>query len=161
MNDFKIEKINSYQLFDIDTLELIGDFDVGCVTAESYVEPSSLSKEILSFNQTATFECESVDISPFFDYAYSKLSNIEYEIPIRIQACWHKKKRINKKWLKRYGMKEDVVRVKCDVDSISPDNSYDPYNLVESKGFNMELSNVQYQFRPDQLRKNMKIELVV
>ena len=55
-------------------------------------------------------------------------------------------------------MKKDAVRVKCDINSISPDNSYDPYDLVESKGFNMELSNIQYKFRPDQLRKNLKIE---
>ena len=55
-------------------------------------------------------------------------------------------------------MKKDRVLVKCDVDSISPDNSYDPYDLIESKGFNFELSNMQYKFRPDQLRRNLKIE---
>ena len=76
-----------------------------------------------------------------------------------IQARWHKKPRINKKWLKRYGMKKDEILVRCDVDSIIPDDSYDSYDLVKSNGFNFEVSNMQYKFRPDQLRKNLKMEI--
>lgn len=80
-------------------------------------------------------------------------------MPILIQARWHRKPRINKKWLKRYGMKEDKILVRCNVNSISPDNSYDPYDLIKSTGFNMELSNMKYKFRPDHLRRNLKIEI--
>lgn len=43
MNDFKIEKVNGYQLFNANTLEPIGE--LGYVTSELYVEPSSLSKK--------------------------------------------------------------------------------------------------------------------
>lgn len=163
MLDLKIDKINSFQILDIDTLEPITEFDgIKDITIESEIEQSSLSKETLSLTHEASFECEPADYSLLINYATNFNSEpfyIEYYVPILIQARWHKKSRINKKWLKRYGMKRDKVLVKCDVDSISPNNSYDPYDLVESNGFNFELSNMQWKFRPDQLRRNLKSEL--
>lgn len=160
MNDFKIEKVNGYQLFNANTLEPIGE--LGYVMAEPYVEPSSLSKETLCFNQKATFECElPVDASPLVDYMAEEYEHngefeMEYQIPIRIQARWHKKHRINKKWLKRYGMKEDVLSINMKINEIALD--------TECKdAFEMELAIKEFRckFRPDQLRKNLKIELVV
>lgn len=163
MVDFKIDKINSLQMLDINTLEPIIEFgDINNVTIESEIEPSSLSKEVLSFNHEASFEGELTDCSSLLHCVTdlnSKPLYIECYIPIMIQARWHKKYRINKKWLKRYGMKKDKVRVRYDIDSISPDNSYDHYDLSEPKEFNFELSNMQYKFRPDQLRRNLKVEM--
>lgn len=163
MFDFKVNKVSNIQMLDINTMEPVADFSgISNVTVESEIETSSLTKEKLSFNHEASFECELTDCSSLLNYTtnfYDKPLYVEYYIPIMIQARWHKKRRINKKWLKRYGMKKDKVLVKCDVDSISPDNSYDPYDLIESKGFNFELSNMQYKFRLDQLRKNLKIEM--
>lgn len=163
MIDFKIDKINSLQMLDINTLEPIVAFSgIGDATIETEIESSSLSKEVLKFNHFASLNGELTNCSPLVNYV-TNLNNkpfyIEYDIPIMVQARWHKKRRINKKWLKRYGMKKDKVSVRCDVDSISPDNSYDPYDLSESKGFNFELSNMQYKFRPDQLRRNLKVEM--
>ena len=161
MFDFKVNKVSNIQMLDINTMEPIADFSgIGNVTVESEIDTSSLSKEVLSLNHEASFECE-LDCSPLLnqitDY-YNKPYYVEYYIPIMIQARWHKKRRINKKWLKRYGMKKDKVLVRCDVDAISPDNSYDPYDLEKSGGFNIEISNMQYKFRPDQLRRNLRIE---
>ena len=159
MINYKIDRVKSFQILDKDTLEPIADLDgIGNTTIESGVELSSLANEVLSFNCSASFEGELIDYS-LPNYNASKPFYVEYYIPILIQARWHKKRRINKKWLKRYGMKEDKILVRCDVDSIGPDNSYDPYDLIESNGFNLELSNMQYKFRPDQLRKNLKIEM--
>lgn len=155
-------KANSFQICDINTLEPITDFNgISNVIVESEIESSSLKKEKLSFNHEASFECELTDCSSLLNYVTDlndKPLYVEYYIPILIQARWHKKKRVNKKWLKRYGMKKDKVWVKCDVNSISPDNSYDPYDLEESGGFNIEISNMQYKFRPDQIRRNLKIK---
>ena len=162
MIDFKIDKINNIQMFDKNTSEFFEFSDIKNATIEIEIEPSSLSKEALSLNHEASFECELTDCSLPFSYTTTfndKPLYIEHYIPIMVQACWHKKHRINKKWLKRYGIKEDVLLVRCNVESISPDNSYDPYNLEKSNGFNFELSNMQYKFRPDQLRKNLKIEV--
>jgi len=154
-------KTNSFQILNTDTLEPITEFsDIDNVTIESEIDTSSLSKEVLSLNHEASFECELTDCSSLLNYTTDlndKPLYVEYYIPIWIQARWHKKPRINKKWLKRYGMKKDKVLVRCDVDSVSPDDSYDPYDLVKSGGFNIELSNMQYKFRPDQKRKNLKI----
>lgn len=162
MFDFKVNKVNNIQMLDINTMEPVADFSgIGNVTIESEIDTSSLSKEVLSLNHETSFECELTDCSLLFSYTTNfndKPLYVEYYIPIMIQARWHKKPRINKKWLKRYGMKKDKVWVRCDVDSISPDNTYDPYDLVESGGFNIELSNMRYKFRPDQLRRNLKIE---
>lgn len=159
MIDFKAD---SFQILNTDTLEPIADYSgIGNVTVESELETSSLTKEKLSFNHESSFECELTDCSSLLNYVTDlndKPLYVEYYIPILIQARWHKKPRINKKWLKRYGMKKDKVLVRCSVDSVSPVNSYDPCDLVKSSGFNMTLSNMQWKFRPDQLRRNLKIE---
>ena len=161
--NFEINKINSFQILDNDTLEPIikYDYDDIFITMESEIETSSLSKEKLSFNHEVTLEAEMTDFSPLMTYVadFNDVPlYIEYYIPIMIQARWHKKPRINKKWLKRYGMKEDTLLVRCDVESISPNIDYDSYRLTEHMECGITLKNIQYKFRPDQLRKNLKIE---
>ena len=168
MTNYTVNRIKSFQILDKDTLETIADLDgIGNVTIESEIELNSLSKEVLEFNHSASFVGELTDCPSLLNYS-TDFNNqplyIEYYIPIMVQARWHKKKRINKKWLKRYGMKADKVLVRCDVDSISSDNSYDPYDpydLTVPHGFNVELefSNMQYKFRQDQLRRNLKIKM--
>ena len=161
-------KPNSFQILDKGTLEPISEFEeLKDVTIESEVESSSFSKEKLTFNHEASFECELMNCSSLFNFTTDpndKLSYMECYAPIWVQARWHKKPRINKKWLKRYGMKKDEVLVRCEVDSIALDNSREPYdnphNLVkpETAEFNISFSNMRFEFRPDQLRKNLKIE---
>jgi hypothetical protein len=159
MFGLKIDNINSFQMLDTNTLEPIAEFSgVKEVTIESEVEPSSLSKEKLSFNHEASFECESIDCSLFLDHAndgyYNKPVDIEYYMPIMIQSRWHKKYRINKKWLKRYGMKKDSVLVKAKASKITFDTERENKYEIEC---DMNIEDVQYEFRPDQLRKNLKI----
>lgn len=156
MINYKVDKIKSCQLLDKDTLEPIANLDgIGNVTTE--IEPISLGDEVLSFNHSASFEgklnCDSLLYSLTVDYNNKPLY-IEYYVPIMIQARWHKKRRINKKWLKRYGMKKDEILVRCNINSVSSDSS-DPYNPV----INFEFDNMKYKFRPDQMRKNLKIEM--
>ena len=157
----KVNKVESFQIFSENALEPIADLSNINMVVESEIETSSLASETLQFNNSAFFQCELKD--PLFSYNYvgdltGKPFYLEYYIPIMVQARWHKKPRINKKWLKRYGMKKDKVLVRCNIDSITPDSSYDPYDLIESTGFNLELGDMQYKFRQDQLRKNLKIE---
>lgn len=164
MIDFKAD---SFQILDTDTLEPIADYNgIGNVTIESEVDTSSLTKEKLSFNHEASFECELTDCSSLLNYVTDlndKPYYVEYYIPILVQARWHKKPRINKKWLKRYGMKKDKILVRADVDSFGQDNSRDPYSLIKSEAVecSMALSNMRFEFRPDQLRRNLKIEKYV
>lgn len=129
---------------------------------ESEIEPYSLGQESIKFNHEATFEAELKSGSPLMTYT-TDLSGrpfcIEYKTPIMVQARWHKKPRINKKWLKRYGMKKDSISVKCDVESFTPNTNYDNDYLTDHVEYGMVLNNMQYKFRPDQLRRNLKMEM--
>lgn len=159
-----ISKVNSFQILDTDTLESIADYSgVENVTIESEIDTSSLTKEKLSFNHEASFECELTDCSLLFDYVNDLSSSpfyAEYYMPILVQARWHKKPRINKKWLKRYGMKKDMVLVRCNIDSFGQSASRDPYDSIEPEATecSMTLSDMQWKFRADQLRRNLKME---
>lgn len=160
MFGLKVDKINSFQMLDTNTLEPIAEFSgIKEVTIESEVEPSSFSKEKLSFNHEASFECESIDCSSFLDRTndgyYNKPVDIEYYTPIMIQSRWHKKYRINKKWLKRYGMKKDSVLVKAKASKITFDTERENEYEIEC---NMNIEDMQYELRPDQLRRNLRIE---
>ena len=161
MIDFKIDKINKFQMHDIDTLEPIMILDDCSATIESEVDMSSLSKEKLSFNHelTCSVDCCSFDIGSLTSPNNYMNPRIYYNVPIMVQARWHKKNRINKKWLKRYGMKKDNIQVDCDVPSISPNTNEDPNNMTQQVEFGMTLNNMRYNLRPDQLRRNLKIEM--
>ena len=131
---------------------LLGDNMIGTMEyklSADAVVPMLCNTKSMDF----TFEADHVNLE-LFDYIFdvplfSNDFTIEYNVPIMIQARWHKKPRVNKKWLKRYGMKKDRVLARCNVDSFSQDDS----NEV-----NFELSNMRYEFRPDQLRRNLKID---
>lgn len=75
---------------------------------------------------------------------------LQYEHPIMIQARWHKKARIRKKWLKRYGMKPDTVKVDVYANAIN-------YNPIDGS-FDFEEMKRKYILRPDQKRRGIKIE---
>jgi hypothetical protein len=77
--------------------------------------------------------------------------SIEHNVGILVQARWHKKKRINKKWLKRYGMKPDTVKIKAKARTLS-------YN-TETGDCEFVVDKVEYVWRPDQKKKNLKIEM--
>lgn len=129
---------------------------------ESEIEPYSLGQETIKFNHEATFEAELTECSPLITHMTDLNSRpfyVEYKTPIMIQARWHKKPRINKKWLKRYGMKKDYISVKYDVESVTPNTNHDINCLTEYTEYGMWLTNMQYKFRPDQLRKNLKMEM--
>lgn len=105
--------------------------------------------------ESASFSCETTftDLS-CLDYKPFELTenfNIEYDVPILVQARWHKKKRINKKWLKRYGMKSDTVKMKAVARTLS-------YN-TETGDCEFEIDKLEYVWRPDQKRKYLKIEM--
>ena len=125
---------------------------------ESEIEPYSLRQETIKFNHEATFEAEMTTccqpITCTSDFLWKPIE-IEYSVPIVVQARWHKKPRINKKWLKRYGMKKDSVLVKGKATDITFDTEREnEYEL----GYTMNIEDMHYEFRPDQLRKNLKME---
>lgn len=154
-------KANSFQMFSADNSDVIYETsDIGDMVVETEVDSYSMSQEVLKLNYEATFEAEMVDCTPLMTYTTDLNDRplyVEFRIPIMVQSRWHKKNRLNKKWLKRYGMKKDNVLVRCDVESISPKTNCDPYYSTVFMESSITFGNMQYKFRPDQLRKNLKM----
>jgi hypothetical protein len=75
---------------------------------------------------------------------------IEAYINIMIQARWHKKARVRKKWLKRFGMKPDTVKMRA--------NATAGEYHTDDGSFDFESDIPEYLWRLDQLRRDLKIE---
>ena len=119
---------------------------------------SDITEEVdqFLFNKTkdCSFTCElnECDLSMLDwpdGYNVSQSFVLEYEKSIMIQSRWHKKARVRKKWLHRYGMKLDTVKVKSDATNLG----YDPNDGRMS----FEMEYIYYLWKPHQKRKGLKI----
>lgn len=119
-----------------------------------YTEEIELSaKETLTRTYSASMECKMVNVNwELFNSLFESNGrfNMEYFIPIMVQARWHKKPRIRKKWLKRFGMKPD--KIKCRTNATAGEYHTD------DGSFDFESDVPEYLWRPDQLRRGLKIE---
>lgn len=142
-------------MIDRDTGE---QFDLGEVTpmemeVEEWCNKEEPSKTIKGFTNPATFSCENTTIHQDLFNELCKPSTslgftIEGETPILIQARWHKKARIRKKWLKRYGYKEDKVKTIMKA-------KYGEFNK-ETGECNIEIESIEYVFKPYQLQREVR-----
>ena len=121
------------------------------------LSPDEKPDIVYNFKNTgsASFSCEMTfaDLSCLYckPFEPAEKFSIEHSVGILVQARWHKKKRINKKWLKRYGMKPDTVKMKAKARTLS-------YN-TETGDCEFEIDKLEYIWRPDQKRRNLKIEM--
>ena len=108
-------------------------------------------------HKEANFSCEvdCMNLELLNKHSEKPMHNIPfslmYEADIMLQARWHKKARIRKKWLKRYGMKPDKVRFvykSCALEYNTNDNH-----------FELDAMDRECRLRPDQKRRGLKIEL--
>lgn len=172
MNDYifggalKADNIKLYTQSGEEVYDL-GSGDCELTTSMSAKSNSPVIQSLIT-NHTAEFSCIcEVDFSSIGDMAYlsNKPQTIMYEVPIMIQARWHKKSRVNKKWLKRYGMKPDAIKVEMNIRALE----YIPEHIDnESKcktslsciynSWNFEMDMPIYKYRPDQMRRNLKIQ---
>lgn len=134
---------------------LLGDNVVGTAEYELSANEEAPMYIHTNSNKEFTFETTCSNMSLFEKLFYNPYQSsnftLEFDHPIMIQARWHKKRRIRKKWLKRYGMKPDVVKVKMEAATIEYDEL--------SRGFSFETnSKREYVLRPDQKRRGLKIE---
>lgn len=131
--------------------DLYGDIEIDTCSPNEIPDMVGYLKNAAS----ASFSCEmtlaGLDCLDYKPFEPTKTFNIEYNTPIFVQARWHKKKRINKKWLKRYGMKPDTVKMKAEAHTLS-------YN-TETGECEFETDKLKYIWRPDQKRKYLKIEM--
>jgi hypothetical protein len=131
--------------------DLYGDIEIDTLS------PNEILDIVYNLKNTesASFSCEMTLAGlEYLDYKPFEPSEnfiIEHNVGILVQARWHKKKRINKKWLKRYGMKSDTVKMKAMARTMS-------YN-TETGECEFETDKLEYIWRPDQKRKHLKIEM--
>jgi hypothetical protein len=125
------------------------------LTQEEWCTNAEPSRTIKGFTNSATFSCESSTIinEELFNElcrpSNSSEFTMEYDTPILIQARWHKKARIRKKWLKRYGYKEDIVKTIARA-------RQGEYN-TETGECEIEIDSIQFNFKPYQMcRECMK-----
>ena len=131
----------------------LGEIFYGDIEVDT-LSPNEIPDIIYHFNQaaTASFSGEmtlsGLGCLGYEPFELTKNFSIEYDAEILVQAKWHKKKRINKKWLKHYGMKIDTVKIKAKANTLSYD--------TETGDCNFEIDKLEYIWRPDQLRRGLK-----
>lgn len=57
-----------------------------------------------------TLETDNLSIDFINNLTFPNNFYVEFNVPILVQAKYHKKSRINKKWIKRYGFKKDLIQ---------------------------------------------------
>lgn len=128
------------------------------------MEPEMIAEEVNPIlykpSQSASFSYEitNADLNllenMYRPLAHSDKFTLQYYINVMVQKRWHKKARVNKKWLKRYGMKPDTVKVLADATMLDVAAlDYDPIN----SSFEFESGNHRYILRSDQQRRGLKI----
>ena len=126
----------------------IGDYTIDAFSESIFSADSEpeYSPVILSTKQYE-FECASnlnmLDISGTIHWRDGRYT-MEYVTEIMMQARWHKKKRINKKWLKRYGMRSEKIAMIADVMQFDQDEHC----------FHFTLHNVKPKYPLNKRRKN-------
>ena len=144
------------KIIDRDTNETL---DLGEVTSmEMEVEEWSNKEEpermVKGFTNPGMFSCEGAAVfnQELFDELCKPSTpsgfTIECETPILIQARWHKKARIRKKWLKRYGYKKDGVKTIMKA-------KYGSFNK-ETGECDIEVESIKYKFKPYQLQREVR-----
>ena len=125
--------------------------EINSVKSDNFciIKPIFLNK-----NSEMKFEC-SMSITEELFNMFCELCpyTIKGSLLIMIQTRWHKKARIRKKWLKRYGMNLDKI------DFEIPNIITGQMNINDNE-FNFETSEIIYKFRPDQLRRGIEIKMI-
>ena len=111
--DFKIDGIKSFGCINMGTGE---SFELSNATLEIDTLSPNETPDIRAFGTCeATFTCENAVINKnlLSELFLPKKSNtFDLQYTVMAQARRHRKKRINKKWLKKYGYKSVSVRSK-------------------------------------------------
>lgn len=134
----------------------LGEIFSGDIEVDT-LSPNDMPEIIYNFQKaaTASFSGEmtlaGLECLGYKPFEPTEKFSIEHSVGILVQARWHKKKRINKKWLKRYSMKADTVKVKATARTLS-------YN-TETGDCEFEVDKLEYVWRPDQKKKYLKIEM--
>ena len=153
---FKLSELGSMTMIDLATGK---EYDFGeCTSLELEQDIWSNQEEptrtIKGFTNYGTFSCEGTTIinKDLFNELCTPSTSSEFtmecDTPILVQARWHKKARIRKKWLKRYGYKEDVVKMiakaRCGEHN------------TETNETSIDVDSIEYKFKPYQMVREVR-----
>ena len=134
-------------------------------TAEVQMSANEVAPITFNLHKEASFSCDNIDMNiDLFEQQLGKFSTskdftLYYDRPVMIQARWHKNARIRKKWLKRYGMKRDVVTYTSNCRLLDYNPEGDGFaGVCDVSNFEFETDRMKYILRPDQMRRGLKIE---
>ena len=154
----KIDQIGGWKMYDSITGKEIMNFEnaTSMIHSDDISINENVSRKIsLTPEITCQANCDYINESLLHKLTHTDSYIATFDISILIQAKFHKKKRINKKWLRRYGMINDVLKASANIrdsDTISEPNT--PF--AETK-VNINIDDWHVTFRPDQLIRYREI----
>ena len=146
---------------------------------EYTIEPVTELSITEEYNNTPVLTCApyaTAEFSGTIDYMNTDLLlgdtlnpslpyTMEFDAPILIQARWHRKWRTRKKWLKRYGMKKDIIHTKAIIESIENVPQEPPIGCEEGliakyPSYEITLKEISFIFNEYQMRKGIMMEVL-
>jgi len=130
----------------------IADFNDAICTTELSADTSPIYHMTGEASLNAELDYLNVEALKSLTAQSTKNLYLEYDIPILIQTRYHKKKRINKKWIKRYGFKGGLIHCQSPTTAIelSQENEYGLYTV------DMDISKLIMTF-PKEIINNDKL----
>ena len=175
MTNFSIDKIHSGAFYiqkpDGTEEEVLHMGDIREIEFTASADETDPIRHLFNNSAELSFSVDAMDLDMLSNLCGPTMPTdnftIEYNVPIMIQAHWHKKARIRKKWLKRFGMKSDTIKVRADAQLLK----YNPGQVLDDQHddsgicatfdnweLEVEGNKLEYILRHDQKRKYLKIE---
>lgn len=137
----------------------IGDCELKSVTCSPNFKPNFFWK--------GTLELDTIIDSGLLNDALSSNNNnccVKFNIPILVQTRYHKKYRINKKWIKRYGFKKGLIQCVMPECILSKQNERDeidylaPHRLITQDMCRLDFESPEMQIiLPTNISNNNKL----
>lgn len=153
-----VDQIGRWKMYDSETGKEI--MDLSNATSIIYTDDMSTNENIsrvidLKPEITGQINCDYINESLLHNLTRTDSYTATFDIPILIQAKFHKKKRINKKWLRRYGMINDVLKASANIKD--SDMISEPTTPFSEMKVNFNIDDWHVTVRPDQLIRYREI----
>lgn len=139
--NFDIKNIESMKLYNRETNEEVMDITGG------FTQLDYMISDGIKLNANTSVEINSKNcfieenFGKFFNQKIGQVFEVEMDIPQYVQARRHKNKRINKKWMKRYGLKIIHKKRRAKVTNIKTEDYSKNYLGSTTFEFDLEMVN--------------------
>jgi hypothetical protein len=140
-----INQTNNKELCDI------ADLNDGICTTELSADVSPAYHITTTATLSGNFDYVNAEALKSLTAQPTKNFYCEYDIPILIQKRYHKKNRINKKWIKRYGFKKGVIHCEAPASTIKTTPQDDDLYIMDIDIFKLIMTY------PKEITNNKKL----